>query len=84
MGNFTPPFVLCQILYFAIHFETVLLTNESLEFMDLKIHAFLWSSGLFFKVVKKLVILKLTTVVLILIGFPMSVLKYLSVALILT
>lgn len=47
-------------------------------------HAFLWSSGLFFKVVRKFVILKLTTVVLILMGFPMSVLKYLSVALILT
>lgn len=49
-----------------------------------RIHAFLGSSGLFFKVVQKFVILNLATVVLILIGFPMSVLKYLSVALILT
>lgn len=48
------------------------------------IHAFLGSSGLFVKVVQKFVILNLATVVLILIGFPMSVLKYLSVALILT
>lgn len=48
--------------------------------VNTKIHAFLWSSGLFFKVAKKFVILKLTTVVLILIGFPMSV----SVAVILT
>lgn len=59
-----PQFVLCQMLCFTIPFETVLLTDESLEFMDLnfevnrKVCSHLGSSGLFFKVVKKFAIFK--------------------------
>lgn len=34
VGNFTPPFVQCQVLCFTIPFEMFFLTDKYLEFID--------------------------------------------------